>query len=493
MAQVLHPETEAIDAGAIVDRLRDAFDADVTRSAAWRRHQLAQMRRMLEEREDEIIEAVCKDLGKSTTDAYLGDVGVTLAEIRHIEAHLDQWLKPEPVKVPWKFKPASARIVNEPLGVTLVIAPWNLPAHLLLVPMATALAAGNVVVAKPSEITPNVSAVMARLIPRYLDSRAVVVVEGGVEETTALLEQRFDHIFYTGNGTVGRVILAAAAKHLTPVTLELGGKSPVIVDHDANLEVAARRIVWGRFANAGQACISPDYVLVHRDVEQKLVALMVDAVHSFYGPDPRASDDFMRVVNHRHWQRLKGLLDAGGYDGIAIGGDTDEESLYIAPTILTGVSPDAAVMGEEIFGPILPVIAVDDVDAAIRQVNSGDKPLALYVFSDDDAVVDHVLAHTSSGGACVNGVVFQVTVSDLPFGGVGGSGMGAYHGRHGFDTFSHRRWVGKVMRVRVAGDVPRSDAAIWAGPEDLARLPVVPFHRRFLERVVLASKAQTRR
>ena len=440
-AELRSPGSRGTDAAALVDRLRATFQGGVTRPASWRKHQLAQLQRLLEDCEAELIDALSQDLGRSAFDSYLGDIGATRAEIRHMERHLDRWMKPDPVKVPWKFRPASAHIVNEPLGVTLVIAPWNLPVHLLLVPMATALAAGNAVVGKPSEVTPNVSATLARLIPHYLDDRAVAVVEGAVEETTALLDQPFDHIFYTGNGTVGRIVLEAAARHLTPVTLELGGKSPAIVDRDANLEVAARRIAWGRFANAGQACISPDYVLVHREVEDRLVELMVDAVHTFYGDDPKESDDFQRVVNDRHWRRLKGLLDAGGYGAVATGGDADEASLYLAPTILTGVDPHAAVMGEEIFGPILPVLAVDDVDAAVDRVNAGDKPLALYVFSEDDAVVERVLARTSSGGVCVNGTVFQVTVSDLPFGGVGASGMGGYHGRQGFDTLSHRRSV----------------------------------------------------
>jgi aldehyde dehydrogenase (NAD+) len=428
-------------AAEVVARLRDAHQSGLTRPAAWRHQQLAQLRRLLEEGEAELLEAVRTDLGKAGAEAYLADIGITLAEIGHIDAHLDGWMQPQRVKVPWKLRPGSARIVNEPLGVTLVIAPWNLPVQLLLVPMATALAAGNAVVGKPSEITPTVSSVLARLVPRYLDERAVAVVEGGVEETTELLDQRFDHIFYTGNGKVGRVVMEAAARHLTPVTLELGGKSPVVVDRTANLDVAARRIAWGRFANAGQACISPDYVLVQRDVEAPLVERLVAAVRSFYGDDPRASGDFGRIVNARHWRRLKGLLDAGGYDSIAIGGDGDEASCYLAPTILTGVAPDAAVMAEEIFGPILPILAVDDVDEAIDHVNAGDKPLALYVFSEDAAVADRVVERTSSGGVCVNGTILQVAVSDLPFGGVGASGMGAYHGRQGFDTLSHRRSI----------------------------------------------------
>ena len=431
----------SIDARTIVEGLRRTFGSGLTRPAAWRRSQLAQLERMIVDNESELLEAVRADLGKSSAEAYAADVGFTLGEIRHMAAHLDKWMAPQHVSLGFKLRPGSARVVPEPLGVVLVIAPWNLPVQLLLVPMATALAAGNAVVGKPSEVTPRVSAALARLIPRYLDQQAVAVVEGAVEETTALLEQRFDHIFYTGNGQVGRIVMAAAARHLTPVTLELGGKSPVIVDRNANLDVAARRIAWGKFTNAGQACIAPDYVLVHRDVEAELVERMTAVVRDFFGPDPKTSSDFSRIVNARHWRRLMDLLDAGGYQSVACGGAADEATCYVAPTILTGVGPDAAVMAEEIFGPILPVLAVDDVEEAIEYVNTGEKPLALYVFSQDRAVVDRILGATSSGGVCVNGTILQVAVSDLPFGGVGGSGMGAYHGRWGFDTFSHRRAV----------------------------------------------------
>lgn len=436
--------TTVVDAAGpaeVVTRLRGAYNDGRTRPASWRRTQLTQLRALLAEGEDELLDALRLDLGKPSAEAYMAEIGFTTSEIRHMEAHLDGWMKPERVRVPWKQQPGKASVARQPLGVVLVIAPWNLPVHLTLSPMAAALAAGNCVVVKPSELAPRVSAVLARLIPRYLDQQAVQVVEGGVEETTRLLEQRFDHIFYTGSTDVGRIVMTAAARHLTPVTLELGGKSPVIVDREANLDVAARRIAWGRFANAGQACIAPDYVLVHRDVEQPLVERMVAAVRSFYGEDPSSSGDFARIVNDRHWRRLMDLLDAGGYGAVACGGHGDEALRFVAPTILTDVRPDAAVMASEIFGPILPVVAVDDVDDAISFVNEREKPLALYVFSEDPGVAERVVDQTSSGGVCVNGTIFQITVPELPFGGVGASGMGAYHGRYGFDTFSHRRGV----------------------------------------------------
>jgi aldehyde dehydrogenase (NAD+) len=319
-----------------------------------------------------------------------------------------------------------------------VIAPWNYPVQLLLCPMVAAIAAGNCVVGKPSEVSMHTSATLARLVPEYLDPDCVAIVEGGVDETQALLAEQFDHIFYTGNGQVGRVVMEAAAKHLTPVTLELGGKSPVIVAADADLDVAAHRVAWGKFLNAGQTCIAPDYALVAREVEQPFVERIAQVVKEFYGPDPKASPDYARIVNDRHFRRLEALMD----DGTAVlGGEVDAEQRYIAPTVLREVAPDAPVMAEEIFGPLLPVLAVDDVDEAIQFVNDRDRPLALYVFSGSGAVRDDVLARTTSGGAGVNATVLQVAVPDLPFGGVGASGMGAYHGRAGFDTFSHHKAV----------------------------------------------------
>jgi aldehyde dehydrogenase (NAD+) len=319
----------------------------------------------------------------------------------------------------------------------------------MLTPLAAALAAGNTVVCKPSEVAPATSAAMARFIPEYLDPEAVVVVEGGVPETTALLEQRWDHILYTGNGTVGRIVAEAAAKHLTPVTLELGGKSPAIVDKDANLKLAAGRIAFAKWTNAGQTCVSVDHVYVHRDVEEELVDLLAAEIKGRFGKDPRSSTDFGRIVNTGHALRLSQLIDAGGFE-VVCGGDADEAERYVAPTLLRGVSRDAAVMQEEIFGPILPVVAVDDVDDAIAAVNAGDKPLALYVFGEEN--VDKVLTETSSGGACVNDAMVQVGVNELPFGGVGRSGYGAYHGKWGFETFSHAKAV--LRRPSWLADAP---------------------------------------
>jgi aldehyde dehydrogenase (NAD+) len=329
--------------------------------------------------------------------------------------------------------------VQEPLGTVLIIAPWNYPVQLVLGPLIPALAAGNTAVVKPSEVAPATAAALADLIPRYLDERAVQVVTGGVDETTELLAHQFDHIFYTGNGTVGRVVMEAASRHLTPVTLELGGKSPAIVTDSADVVVSARRIAWGKFVNAGQTCVAPDYVLVPESLHDQFVAELVTALKTFFGDDPATSQDYGRIVNARHHARLTGLLDRGGYDAVAVGGERDIDSRYIAPTVLTGVKPDAAVMEDEIFGPILPVLTYEQLDDAIAFVNERPKPLALYVFGSRATAIDRVVEHTSAGGVTVNHTLLHVSVHDLPFGGVGASGMGAYHGDAGFHIFSHAK------------------------------------------------------
>jgi aldehyde dehydrogenase (NAD+) len=416
---------------------RAAFDAGTTRPYAWRLATLQRIKALLVEYEREILDALAADFGKPRFEAWATEVGFSISEIDHTLANLAAWMKPERVATPVTFKPGSSRVVAEPVGVACVIAPWNYPLQLLVLPMAAAIAAGNAVVGKPSELAPATDAVIARLVADLGDP-AVALVQGGVAETTELLAQRFDHILYTGNSRVARIVMRAAAEHLTPVTLELGGKSPAIVSRHADIEVAARRIAWGKFVNAGQTCIAPDYVLVEAPVHDQFVAALGRVVTEFYGTDPQASPDLARIVNEPHFHRLEKLLHDGT---VAVGGQTDADTRYIAPTVLTGITRDDPVMGEEIFGPILPVLAVDSLDDAVAFVNAGDKPLALYTFSDDDGENDAVLARATSGGACVNGTLMHISNPHLPFGGVGESGMGAYHGKFGFDTFSHRRGV----------------------------------------------------
>jgi aldehyde dehydrogenase (NAD+) len=427
--------------GELVAGLRAEHARGTTRPLAWRRGQLRALKAMLQEREGELLAALTADLGKSPTEGWMTEVRHVVNEIDHILSHLDRWSAPQRVPVRALLRPARARIVPEPLGVALVIAPWNYPLHLLLLPMAYALAAGNAVVGKPSEVSAATSAAIARWVPEYLDRRAVRIVEGDAPVVTSLLAERWDHIFYTGNGTVGRIVAAAAAAHLTPTTLELGGKSPAIVDRSANIEVAARRVAWGKWLNAGQTCVAPDYVLVDSAVADRFLEALGRAVHTFYGDDPAVSADYGRIVNERHWDRIHGLVEGSRRARVAIGGGGDRSSRYLAPTVLTGVDWDEPVMGEEIFGPVLPVLVTDGLDASIAAVNAHDKPLALYLFAEDRGVVDAVVARTSSGGVCVNATLLHLAVTDLPFGGVGESGMGAYHGKAGFDTFSHAKSV----------------------------------------------------
>lgn len=342
--------------------------------------------------------------------------------------------------VPAALAKATASTVQDPLGVVLVIAPWNYPVQLLLAPVAGALAAGNTVVAKPSELAPATSAALARLLPEYLDGDTVTVVEGGIPETTALLAERFDHIFYTGNGTVGRIVMTAAARHLTPVTLELGGKSPVFVDRDTDLRTVAARLAAGKFLNAGQTCVAPDYVLTDPETAPALADALAAAVESLFGPDASAHPEYGRIVNERHFDRLVGLLGSGR---TVTGGVHDRATKYIAPTVLADVAPDAPVMGEEIFGPVLPIVTVGGLDEAIAFINDRDKPLALYAFTQNPAVRERLLAETSSGGVGLGLPLAHLTVSDLPFGGVGESGMGNYHGRYSWrrSATARRSWT----------------------------------------------------
>ncbi|MER6677440.1 aldehyde dehydrogenase family protein [Streptomyces sp. NPDC000983] len=414
--------------------LRATFDTGLTRPAAWRRRQLRALRRLLLDHTPAIEEALYDDLRKGRTESHLTEIGQVLTEIEHALRHLDRWMRPRRVAVPLNIKPATARIHPEPLGVCLIIAPWNYPLTLTLNPLVGALAAGNAAVVKPSELAPATSGLLADLLPRHLE--AVAVVEGAVEETTTLLAQRFDHIFYTGNGTVGRVVAAAAAKNLTPTTLELGGKSPVFIDETADMTVTARRLAWGKFTNAGQTCVAPDYVLVTQAARDALLAALPAAVHQMYGANPRTSADYGRIVNDRHFHRLTALTTDGD---LLIGGTSDAAERYIAPTVLTDVPPGAPVMTEEIFGPILPILTVRGVDDAIDFINARDKPLSLYAFTRDKSARQALLERTSSGGLVLNAPMIHLGVPDLPFGGVGPSGMGAYHGKASFDTFTHRK------------------------------------------------------
>ncbi|HEY0249748.1 MAG TPA: aldehyde dehydrogenase family protein [Gryllotalpicola sp.] len=428
-------------APGIADRvagLRARYETGRTGSLKWRLAQLRALRAMLVENGTAFEEALWADLRKAPAETQFMEIGFTVAEIDAVAKRLRRWLRPRSVPVPPALLPARAATVLEPLGVVAVIAPWNYPIQLLLGPAVGALAAGNALVLKPSELAPATSAALARLVPRYLDHDAVTVVEGGVPETTELLAQRLDHIFYTGNGAVGRIVLEAAAKHITHVTLELGGKSPTYVDDTVDIDAAASRIVWGRFLNAGQTCVAPDYVLATREVQARLGPALARWTERYFGADPSRSPDYGRIVNERHFARLSGLLGAGT---TIVGGQTDAASRYLAPTVLADVPRDAPVMGEEIFGPILPLVTVDGLDDALRFITAHDKPLALYVFSEDATTRRRFLRETSSGAVGFGIPLAHLSVHGLPFGGVGPSGTGAYHGRRSVEVFSHEKAV----------------------------------------------------
>lgn len=431
-AATAHPELLGIAA-----ELREAVLDGTTRPRAWREAQLDGVARMLLQNVSLWERALADDLGKSALEAHLTEIGYTAAEARRAKRSLRRWMAPTPVAAPLALQPAVARTVAEPLGVALIIAPWNYPLQLALAPLIGALAAGDAAVVKPSEVAPATSRLLAQLIPAYLDERAVRVVEGDAAATTTLLAERWDLIFYTGNGRVARIVAEAAAKHLTPTILELGGKSPVYVHRSADIPAAARRIAWGKWLNAGQTCVAPDHVLVDREVAGQLVEELRVATAEQLG-EARDSDDFGRIVTARHAERLRDLLPGGT---AVTGGDVDVRARYVAPTILVDVDESSDLMQEEIFGPLLPVLPIDGVDAFVRRMRGLEKPLALYVFARDGEAIRRVERETTSGGLGINVTVAHVGSAALPFGGVGESGSGAYHGRHSFEAFSHRKAV----------------------------------------------------
>ena len=435
-----------MDCVALVELQRVYFRSHATRPLEFRRARLRELQAAIEAREAELLAALHADLHKPPQEAYASELGVVLGEIRHALALLPQWMKPRRGRLSLLTLPGRARIHPEPYGVALIIAPWNYPFQLLFTPLVGAIAAGNCACLKPSELAPHTSAVVAELIHATFPEEYIAVVEGGRTETEALLEQCFDCIFFTGSTHVGRSVMSAAARHLTPVTLELGGKSPCIVCADAPLEITARRIVWGKFMNAGQTCVAPDYLLVDRRIRDALIAAMAQSIRDFYGPEPLASPDYGRIINQQHFERLSGYLNQGN---IVHGGRASFSDLYLEPTILTDVPLDAPVMEEEIFGPILPVLDFAEFDEALAFLRQRPSPLALYLFTQKRQTQQRLVAETRAGGVCINDTVMHLLGKDLPFGGVGESGMGAYHGQASFDAFSHHK---SVMQRALWGD-----------------------------------------
>ena len=428
--------TEGGSAGVLA-QVRSVFNTGRTRSVQWREEQLRAIERMCEEREGEISDALTQDLGRSTFEAWLGDIASTKAEAVFARKNFRKWMKPRRQSLPLAQMPGRAWVQYDPLGVVLVIGPWNYPFFLCMSPVVAAIAAGNAVVLKPSELAPATSALMARLIPLYLDNEAIRVVEGAADVTQDLMSQGFDHALFTGGTEIGRKIMAAAAPTLTPVTLELGGKSPVLVLADADLDVTARRIAWTKLLNSGQTCIAPDYILADRSIAKELTDKIVATIAKFRAD---RKDPSLRIVNERQFDRLVSILSAT--EGTVVtGGGSDRATLSIEPTVIVDPGPDDSVMADEIFGPILPIITVGSTDEAVAFVNARPKPLALYVFTSSQQKGRDLVDRMPSGGAVINHIAMHCLVPQLPFGGVGASGMGAYHGQWGFEALSHRRAV----------------------------------------------------
>lgn len=424
----------------VIAQQRQYFASGATRSVGFRVEQLKKLKAGIQEMEAEILKSLHADLNKSEFEAYTSEVGFVYEEINHAVRHLDCWARPQRVSTPLLHQPGSSRIVPQAKGVVLIIGPWNYPFMLLVSPLIGALSAGNCAVLKASEIAPHTAAVLTRLIGKVFSPAYCAVIEGGVPETTMLLQERFDHIFFTGSTAVGRIVMRAAAEHLTPVTLELGGKSPCFVDQDIDVKVAARRIVWGKFYNAGQTCVAPDYLLVHNAVRKPLLAAMKVCVQEFFGDDPQTSPDYGRIVSDRHFDRLAGFV----LGDVAIGGQTDRATRYVAPTVIDNVRMTDKVMEDEIFGPVLPVIGYDSLDDAIRLSKERPNPLACYVFTNDAKVEARVIDELPFGGGCVNNALIHLANPNMPFGGIGQSGMGGYHGKESFDVFSHRKSIVKT-------------------------------------------------
>lgn len=422
----------------IIKQQRDFFNTGATKDINFRINALKYLKMALKNYETELLDALKKDLNKSKTEAYMTEIGICISEINYMIKNLKRFSKPKKVKTPKAYIGSSSYIYPEPLGVTLIIAPWNYPVQLSIAPLIGSIAAGNCCVIETSNMAINSANVIRKMINKSFKNHYIYVLENTEEMPTRILEERFDYIFFTGSQRVGKIVMNSASKNLTPVTLELGGKSPCIVTPDADLEMSAKRICFGKFSNAGQTCVAPDYLLVHKNISQNLISELKKNILSFYGSNPKQSNDFGKIINMKHFERLKLLLQN---QNIIFGGDLDSTNLFISPTLILNPNLDSNLMNEEIFGPILPIIEYSNLNKIISFINSKEKPLALYLFSTEDDIKNKILNNTSSGGVCINDTLIHITTNYLPFGGVGSSGMGSYHGEASFKTFSHYKSI----------------------------------------------------
>jgi acyl-CoA reductase-like NAD-dependent aldehyde dehydrogenase len=426
--------------GEIIHKQREYFAIGYTRDVDFRIQQLKKIKQFIIDNEESIYQALKLDLNKPPLESFAAEITILNKEIDYAIKYIKTWSSCQKTQVPWQLLPASAKIYPEPLGVVLIIGAWNYPLQLVIAPLIGAIAAGNCAIIKPSELAPHTSRLVAEIIAQKFPPEYITVIEGGVETSQDLLQSQFDHIFFTGGAAVGKIVMTAAAKHLTPVTLELGGKNPCIVDTDIDITNTIKRITWGKFLNAGQSCLAPDYLLVNHHIKDDLVTGIKQHLQTAYGDNPQLSPDYARIINHKHFDRLEKLLQSGK---IIIGGDTNRDELYIAPTVIDDAKWSDVLMQEEIFGPILPIITYTDIATAIATINSLPKPLALYLFSRNQNLQTQILQSTSSGGVCLNDTMMHFSLPSLPFGGVGNSGIGKYHGKASFDTFSHYKSVYK--------------------------------------------------
>ncbi|XP_045176730.1 aldehyde dehydrogenase, dimeric NADP-preferring-like isoform X3 [Mercenaria mercenaria] len=421
----------------VVTSMRSVFRTGRTKNVEWRRSQLMALLKLLDDNRERLSDALKKDLNKSRFESCLMEVDFVRNDLINTLNNLTEWVKPEKVKKGLINMMDKVYIRREPFGVVMIMGAWNYPVQLTVAPMIGALAAGNCIMMKPSEISENVAALLEELFPKYFDTECIKCVCGGIPETTALLKEKWDYIFYTGNSMVGKIVMKAAAEYLTPVTLELGGKSPVYIDQGCDLGIVSNRVLWGKVMNAGQTCIAPDYIMCSKETQDALVEKMKATLGEFYPDGPAKSPDYCRLVSDRHYQRVKKMIGGGGK--VALGGDSDDSQRYIAPTVLTDVTFSDPIMQDEIFGPVLPIVPVKNEDEAIAHINEGEKPLAMYVYSTNPPLVEKMASSCSSGGFLANDCLMHAGVPTLPFGGVGNSGMGGYHGKFTFDTFSHKR------------------------------------------------------
>ena len=430
------------------------FNTQQTKDISFRKDQLKKLSKAIKSYESDILEALYTDLGKNKVEAYATEIGITLKSIKNARKELKNWTKTKNVDTPLYLFPTKSYIKKEPYGTVLIIAPFNYPFQLVFEPLIGAIAAGNTAIIKPSELTPNVARVIKRLINETFDANYIEVIEGGIEETQTLIHLPFDYVFFTGSENVGKIVYQAASENLVPVTLEMGGKSPVIVDETANIKVASERICFGKFTNAGQTCVAPDYILVHESVKDDLITALSKTLREFYGQNLQQSPDYGRIVNLKHYHRLTSLLNSEQMN-IVFGGHSDEDERYIEPTLLDHVTSDSAIMQEEIFGPILPILTYQSLDEAIAFIHQRPKPLSLYLFSEDENATQRVINELSFGGGAINDTLMHLANPKLPFGGVGASGMGRYHGKYSFDTFTHEKsYIFKSTRLESGVHLP---------------------------------------